>query len=77
VPIIPLYCDDYAFPDHDSIDVIESVWTEEQRSTLISFGTSMDDIKVRSLGEERRIKWIKIRTYQEEYSKQHIVQTFM
>ena len=52
VPIIPLYCDDYAFPDHDSIDVIESVWTEEQRSTLVSFGTSMDDIKVRSPDKE-------------------------
>ena len=46
VPIIPLYCDGYAFPDHDSIDVIESVWTEEQQSTLISYGISMDDIKV-------------------------------
>ena len=46
VPIIPLYCDGYAFPDHDSIDVIESVWTEEQQSTLISHGISMDDIKV-------------------------------
>ena len=46
VPITPLYCDGYAFPDHDSIDVIESVWTEEQQSTLISYGISMDDIKV-------------------------------
>ena len=47
VPIIPLYCDDYSFPDHDSIDVVESVWTEEQRSTLVSYGISMDDIKAR------------------------------
>eukprot|EP00438_Fugacium_kawagutii_P014794 Skav228783 [mRNA] locus=scaffold589:636513:638072:- [translate_table: standard] len=47
VPIVPLYCDDYAFPDHDSIDVVESVWTEEQRQTLVSYGISMEDIKAR------------------------------
>ena len=45
VRIIPLYCDGYAFPTNESIDVIESVWTEEQRSTLVSYGISIEDIK--------------------------------
>jgi len=45
IPIIPLYCDGYAFPDAESIDNIPSVWTEEQHYTLSSHGISMDDVK--------------------------------
>ena len=45
IPIIPLYCDGYAFPDADSINNIQSVWTEEQQYTLTSHGISMEDIK--------------------------------
>ena len=45
IPIIPLYCDGYAFPDAESINNIQSVWTEEQQYTLTSHGISMEDIK--------------------------------
>ncbi|CAE7632088.1 unnamed protein product [Symbiodinium sp. CCMP2592] len=45
IPIIPLYCDGFAFPDADCINKIESVWTEEQQYTLTSHGISMEDIK--------------------------------
>ncbi len=48
VRIIPLYCDGYSFPTNENIDVIESVWTEEQRSTLVSYGISTDAIKART-----------------------------
>ncbi|CAE7632015.1 unnamed protein product [Symbiodinium sp. CCMP2592] len=45
IPIIPLYCDGFAFPDEDCINKIESVWTEEQQYTLTSHGIAMEDIK--------------------------------
>lgn len=45
IPIIPLYCDDFGFPDASCIATMESVWSEEQRGTLVSHGISMEDIK--------------------------------
>ena len=45
IPIVPLYCDGFTFPDAESINNIQSVWTEEQQYTLTSHGISMEDIK--------------------------------
>ncbi|CAK9038848.1 Uncharacterized protein SCF082_LOCUS22793 [Durusdinium trenchii] len=45
VPIIPLYCDKYCFPNDSQIELIDSVWTEEQLSTLTSYGISLENIK--------------------------------
>ncbi|CAE8604277.1 unnamed protein product, partial [Polarella glacialis] len=45
VPIIPILCDGFVFPDDERIQAIHEVWTEEQKHTLMNFGISMDMIK--------------------------------
>ncbi|CAE8581743.1 unnamed protein product [Polarella glacialis] len=45
IHILPIACDGFAPPDADAIESIPSVWSDEQKNTLMSFGISMDMVK--------------------------------
>ncbi|CAE8713782.1 unnamed protein product [Polarella glacialis] len=43
--ILPIICDGFIPPDADMIANIPSVWTDEQKNTLMGFGIDMDMVK--------------------------------
>ena len=43
--MVPIICDGFHQPDETGINNIPQVWTEEQRSTLMSFGISVNLVK--------------------------------
>ncbi|CAJ1424611.1 unnamed protein product [Effrenium voratum] len=45
VLVLPLYCDNFAFPCEDGLNHIESSWSEEQQDSLSSYGLRMDYVK--------------------------------
>lgn len=55
------YCDKYCFPNDSQIELIDSVWTEEQLSTLTSYGISLENIKAEGFdaGKDTKLSvWI-------------------
>ncbi|CAE8630546.1 unnamed protein product [Polarella glacialis] len=45
IHILPIVCDGFTPPEAAMIESIPSVWSEEQKNTLMSFGITMDMVK--------------------------------